>query len=217
MASAQDPCLLFDLDGTLVDSEGLCYQAFLDLLPDLVDTADGLVRRYRGTQLSNILADFETKLSRTLGEDFEPRYRERVAELFTTSLKPTPGTTEALRALSHPRCIASAGPQKKIRHALSVTGLDRFFKDEHLFSCYDIQKWKPEPDLYLQAAKAMGYEPDQCIVIEDSEPGVQAGLAAKMRVLLYDHEQSYRGLEPTVRFTEMAELPEVLAHINGRG
>lgn len=213
MPPSRDLCLLFDLDGTLVDSEALGYQGFLDLLPELDDTADNLVRQYRGMKMAHILADFEARLGRPMDEGFEPRYRKRVAELFESSLNPMPGTAEALEALPYTRGIASAGPQKKIRHALSVTGLDRFFKGEHLFSCYDIMKWKPEPDLYLHAARTMGYRPDQCIVIEDSTPGVQAGLNANMRVLLYEPESPYTGAEPTHRFRHMSELPDLIRNI----
>jgi len=204
---------MFDLDGTLVDSEGLGYQGFLDLLPELNDTADNLVRQYRGRKMDHILAEFEKRLGRALDEDFEPRYRARVAELFEARLEPMPGTAEALASLPYPRCIASAGPQNKIRHALEVTGLARFFDEAHLFSCYDVQKWKPEPDLYLHAAETMGYTPGQCLVIEDSEPGVMAGLAAKIRVLLYDPQSHYSGPEPTHRFTHMSELPGLICDL----
>jgi hypothetical protein len=54
-------CVIFDLDGTLVDSEGLCNQAFLDLLPQLNDTVECMVKRYRGRRLAWILADIETR------------------------------------------------------------------------------------------------------------------------------------------------------------
>ena len=50
-------CLIFDLDGTLVDSESLCNQAFLDLVPEIHDDLDELLRRYRGTRFATILAD----------------------------------------------------------------------------------------------------------------------------------------------------------------
>jgi beta-phosphoglucomutase-like phosphatase (HAD superfamily) len=49
-------CVIFDLDGTLVDSEGLCNQDFLDLLPQLSDTAESLIQRYRGKKLAQIVA-----------------------------------------------------------------------------------------------------------------------------------------------------------------
>ncbi|MDD2725122.1 MAG: HAD hydrolase-like protein, partial [Methylovulum sp.] len=54
-------CIIFDLDGTLVDSEGLCNQAFLDLLPQLNDTVESLIQRYRGKKLASILVDIESR------------------------------------------------------------------------------------------------------------------------------------------------------------
>lgn len=55
-------CVIFDLDGTLVDSEGLCNQAFLDLLPQLNESVESLTLRYRGKKLAPILADLESRL-----------------------------------------------------------------------------------------------------------------------------------------------------------
>ncbi|MGB0389738.1 MAG: HAD hydrolase-like protein, partial [Ardenticatenaceae bacterium] len=55
-------CVIFDLDGTLVDSERLCNQAFIDLLPELTDDVGTLVRRYRGSKLAKILADIEKRV-----------------------------------------------------------------------------------------------------------------------------------------------------------
>ena len=104
-------CLIFDLDGTLVDSEGLCNQAFLDLLPDLHGTADSLMRRHRGLKLSDIMVDIEQRLARTLPEGFEDRYRQRVTELFEQHLQPVAGVREMLDATTRKRCIASSGPR----------------------------------------------------------------------------------------------------------
>jgi beta-phosphoglucomutase-like phosphatase (HAD superfamily) len=59
-------CVIFDLDGTLVDSEGLCNQAFLDLLPQLSDAVESLIQRYRGKKLAPILADLEGRLCQFL-------------------------------------------------------------------------------------------------------------------------------------------------------
>jgi beta-phosphoglucomutase-like phosphatase (HAD superfamily) len=76
-------CVIFDLDGTLVDSEGLCNQAFLDLLPQLNDSVDSLTRRYRGQKFAKILADLEGRLCGSLPHSFEQHYRQRIAELFS--------------------------------------------------------------------------------------------------------------------------------------
>ena len=70
-------CVIFDLDGTLVDSEGLCNQAFLDLLPELDCSLQSMVARYRGQKLAPILTDIEQRISRKLPADFEQNYRAR--------------------------------------------------------------------------------------------------------------------------------------------
>lgn len=136
-------CVIFDLDGTLVDSEGLCNQAFLDLLPQLNETVASLTQRYRGKKLAQILADLERRLCQELPDAFEQQYRQRVAELFSHELKPIPGVPEMLEGMNFPKCIASSGPPLKIRQALQVSGLAPYFGD-NLFSSYEIGSWKPE-------------------------------------------------------------------------
>lgn len=98
--------IIFDLDGTLVDSETLCNQAFLDLLPALSDTVEVLVDRYRGAKLAVTMRDLEDRLGNALPDNFEKMYRRRVAELFAADLKPVPGAADMLAALEHPFCIA---------------------------------------------------------------------------------------------------------------
>jgi len=56
---------------------------------------------------------------------------------------------------------------------LEITGLLPFF-ESNIFSCYAIQKWKPEPDIFLWAAETMGFKPNECLVIEDSISGIRA-------------------------------------------
>ncbi|MEI8574050.1 HAD family hydrolase [Methylomonas sp. LW13] len=204
-------CVIFDLDGTLVDSEGLGNQAFLDLLPQLHDSLEALIERYRGQKLSSIMIDLENRLGLTLQDSFEQRYRQRVAELFARDLQPMPGVLEMLATLNAPKCIASSGPLAKIRQALEVSGLAVYFGD-NLFSSYQIGSWKPDPGLFQYAARAMGFVPGQCVVIEDSEVGVMAALAAGMTPLYYvptSLTTSYR-TEGHVVFDDMAKLPQLL-------
>lgn len=204
-------CVIFDLDGTLVDSEGLCNQAFLDLLPQLHDSLQTLTERYRGQKLSSILIDLESRLGLNLPESFAQRYRQRVAELFACDLKPMPGVLEMLAALSAPKCIASSGPLPKIRQALEVSGLAAYFGD-HLFSSYEIGSWKPDPGIFQCAAREMGFMPSQCAVIEDSEVGVEAAISAGMTPLYYLQTgvaTSYQTAGNVV-FDDMSQLPQLL-------
>ncbi len=202
-------CVIFDLDGTLVDSETLCNQAFIDLLPELDVAVETLVARYRGKKLALILADLESRLSRPLTSDFEIRYRARVAELFARSLRPTSGSQEMLSVIPHPFCLASSGPLTKIKQALQVSGLEPFF-GSRVFSSYEINSWKPEPGLFLHAAVEMGFTAERCVVVEDSQVGLEAAAAAGMRALHYAPQGGEQTSRQFQSFSNMALLPALL-------
>lgn len=202
-------CIIFDMDGTLVDSEGLSARAFLELLPELPYDEAEMAGRYRGKKLAVIMAALEQEIGRELPEDFEPRYREIVARLFDSELQPIPGAAEMLRGLELPFCVASNGPLFKMRQALGVTGLAGLFEDR-MFSAYDVGVWKPEPGLFLHAAAAMGAAPGDCLVVEDTWLGVEAGLAAGMRACkLHDDAPAIQPQVP--RIESLADLPPLLA------
>ncbi|MBD2339926.1 HAD-IA family hydrolase [Calothrix sp. FACHB-156] len=181
-------CVIFDLDGTLVDSERLCNQAFIDLLPFINESIESLICRYRGRKLALILADIEIRYSVKLPINFERAYRQKVNELFEFYLQPVTGVPEMLKTLEYPVCIASSAPIAKIRKALNVTNLSHYFGDS-LFSSYDIGSWKPEPGLFLHAANKMGFTPESCVVIEDSDVGIQAAHSARIYALKYSTEE----------------------------
>lgn len=207
-------CVIFDLDGTLVDSEGLCNQAFLDLLPQLNETVESLTQRYRGKKLAPILADLEGRLCQKLPDAFELHYRQHVAELFSRELKPMPGVLEMLETTNFPKCIASSGPPLKIRQTLQVSGLAPYF-DDNIFSSYEVGSWKPEPGLFQYAANAMGFMPSQCVVVEDSEVGIEAAAAAGMKAFRYvQHgETSSYQIGDEVPFDNMLQLPRLLTQL----
>ncbi len=203
------PCILFDLDGTLVDSETLGSRALLELLPQLDASASELLVRYRGMKMAAILADLEHRLGEPLPRDFEPVYRAHVATLFDRSLTAMPGAAPMLAALPFPRCVASSGPRAKIEHALQVTGLRPHIGDR-IFSAYEVGSWKPDPGLFLHAAAAMGFTPAQCIVVEDSEVGLAAAEAAGMRAIHFvgDAHTRTTGRHPAV--THHADLIDAI-------
>lgn len=205
-------CVIFDLDGTLVDSETPCNQAFADLLPDLADPVERLVQRYRGMELAAILADLERRLGRRLPDAFESDYRARVSELFARSLKPMPGVIEMLERLDCPKCVASSGPPAKIAQALEVSGLAAHFGGR-CFSSYDIGSWKPDPGLFLHAARELGYPPNRCAVVEDSLPGIQAANAAGMHAFHFVPQGSTGFSETATVFHDMPRLVDLLATI----
>jgi HAD superfamily hydrolase (TIGR01509 family) len=205
-------CLIFDLDGTLVDSEPLCSQAFLDLLPDLSDTTAGLMARYRGHRLADVFADISLRLGRTLPDTFEQAYRERVATLYDTHLVAMPGVIDMLMNLSNPRCVASNGPPSKIAHGLRAAGLEQFFIG-NVFSSYEVGRWKPDPHLFLYAAERMGFTPAQCIVVEDSDAGLAAARAAGMYAIRYCPTGEPKSDDSITMLTHFQDLNDAIENI----
>jgi len=123
-------------------------------------------------------------MNESLPENFEAIYRKRTFEEFEKSLQPIPGIHDLLSQLNIPFCVASNAPRNKVEFNLKLTNLFPFFENK-IFSAYDMKKWKPDPTLFLTAAKTMGFAPADCLVVEDSPSGVKAAVAAGMKVLGY--------------------------------
>jgi beta-phosphoglucomutase-like phosphatase (HAD superfamily) len=101
---------------------------------------------------------------------------------------------------------------KKIQQALEVSGLASYFADR-TYSSYEIGSWKPEPTLFLHAAERMGFLPRQCVVVEDSDVGVEAALAAGMRVLFYAPNGAVPDQRADRIVRHMSEIPRLLHEV----
>ncbi|HNH23717.1 MAG TPA: HAD family hydrolase, partial [Accumulibacter sp.] len=208
--------LIFDCDGVLVDSEPIARRVLAELLeetgfpaPDETHAAN-----HTGISLPTVLSMIENAADRPLPPGFADRLRQRSQEAFALGLRAVAGVAETLTRLCEPRCVASSGSPQKIRRNLALTGLLEYF-DPHLFSGEMVARGKPAPDLFLFAAERMGFRPADCVVIEDSIPGVRAGRAAGMRVLgfvggghcLPDSADSLRSAGAQDVIERMADLP----------
>jgi HAD superfamily hydrolase (TIGR01509 family) len=153
----------------------------------------------------------ETRLGRPTPSDFEAQVRKRMAEVFVRDLRAVAGVEHALARIPIAKCVASSGPQAKTVLSLKITGLLEHFQDR-IFSSYDINSWKPAPDLFLHAAKCLGIPPEFAVVVEDSILGVRAGISAGMRV--FGFAAGKRGTELAAEgarvFDRMEALPELL-------
>ncbi len=204
--------VVFDCDGTLVDSELLCNLALQHQLAEIgvACNAQELLAKYRGGKLATIMASLETDFSISLPPSFEKEYRAKVNTLFDEQLRPNAGVKEVLESLSMPFCIASSAPRDKIRRALSVTGLSEHF-GSNIFSSYEVGSWKPEPEIFLHAAREMGFMPKDCCVVEDSVLGLVAANNAKMKAVYYAPEVQEHNQYGAVQIKHMSELIKIVA------
>ncbi len=185
--------MIFDCDGVLVDSEPLACASFSRAIK-----AEGLdwsieetMRRVMGLSLRTSLDICEAELGRKLPADFLEKMQAVTYQTFRDApLQAVPGVKDAVTALQAAgldTCVASSGAPEKMRFTLGLTGLWDLF-DGRIFSASQVSRGKPFPDLFLHAAIRMNVQPFDCIVVEDSVPGVQAARAAGMKALAYAGE-----------------------------
>ncbi|MEO5581537.1 MAG: HAD family hydrolase [Saprospiraceae bacterium] len=181
--------VIFDCDGVLVDTEKLANKIFIEELSKFgfALTEEEAWDNFPGSRFATCVTYVEDINGKKLPPEFSERYKTRSAEVFASEVKPIPGVEEVLAQLKLPKAVASNGPKHTIKSNLITSGLIQYFEDDHLFSAYQIQKWKPEPDLHLNVSKLLGIAPSKCVVIEDSVPGAQAAIAAGMNVIGFLH------------------------------
>jgi HAD superfamily hydrolase (TIGR01509 family) len=174
---------IFDCDGTLVDSEPLARAAWeRSLAPHgyEIDDAEyaGLIGRpYAGTH-----AFFAERIPDLAPADvFWDGYSAQLFELIDTELVPFDDALETVHDLAARGvavAVASSSPRARLDRTLARAGLADAFAVS--VAGDEIEHGKPAPDMFLVAAERLGVPPDRCAAIEDSGPGVAAGLAAGM-------------------------------------
>lgn len=205
--------VIFDCDGVVVDSELIanrllqCALEELGLEYTLWETIDA----FMGRSTSECIREIEARIDGSVPETFWPELQQRTWDAFDRQLTAVPGITGVLETLTEDYCLASSGSRDKIHRTLTITGLLPWFEGR-IFSAVDVARGKPHPDLFLHAAAHRGHNPEDCRVIEDSEPGVLAGLAAGMQVFGFCRTTPTEKLAKAgvVTFTDMRELPGLL-------
>ncbi len=204
--------VIFDCDGVLVDSEAISNPLLRAALSEygLHMTLDEVIQTYVGRSMPAVVSISEELLGRKLPEDFLDVLQEKTFAAFEHNLKAVPGVEGLIRSLIDQDikiCVASSGSFEKMAVTLGITGLKKYFKGR-IFSTVQVERGKPYPDLYLYAADQMGVEPANCLVIEDSVPGVQGAVAAGMEVIAYSSRGNCDRLKKAggLVFDEMSEI-----------
>ncbi|HTN22339.1 MAG TPA: HAD family hydrolase, partial [Solirubrobacteraceae bacterium] len=208
--------VIFDCDGVLVDTERISNTVLAGLLTDagLPTTFEQCMDIYRGRSLASVMELAVERHGGPLPDDIPARYYAAVEAIFARELEAVPGVVAALDKIALPSCVASSGPHHKMAVTLRTTGLwERF--EGRIFSATEVPRGKPAPDLFLHAARQMGFDPAATAVVEDSVPGVEAARAAGMRALAFarndDAEAALLAAAGGETFHDMAELPDLLA------
>ena len=128
----------------------------------------------------------------TLPASFEDDYKNALVSEFEKALTPTNGINKVLSNLAVPICIATSSSPTRTEKALNIVKFSPYFSNA-IFTSSEVKRGKPAPDLFLYAAKKMGVKPERCLVIEDSNAGVTAAIAANMQVLHYSGGQHMQG------------------------
>lgn len=187
--------VLWDLDGTLIDSAGHHWVAWRDTL-----AAEGRAVEPRdfahsfGKRNDEILRElFGTALApdwiERVSEAKEQAYRLRLAD---HGLEPLPGAFEWLRRLHEAgwkQALATSAPRPNIDAAFRALGLERFL--DAVVSADEVGRGKPDPAVFLEAARRLGLGPARCVVVEDAPAGLEAARRAGMAsigVLSSHHE-----------------------------
>lgn len=206
--------VVFDMDGTLTDSEGLTWQAIAALLTDHgVDPADDDETRYHGLTWARIAATLNRDFPDLAGAASAADLQARFHVSFVNEPPPLiPGAREAvLAAAGHHRvAIASSSNRESVEHLVDRLGLHHAIPVR--VCAEDCRHSKPHPECYLLAAARLGCDPARSVVFEDSLAGLRAGRAAGARTVAITHGKTAAGHEQVrpladLCVTDYTELP----------
>ena len=185
MASA----VIFDMDGVLLDSEPLHYEAVRQILAEQdVEFPLEDYHRYLGTTLPSTWDDLCARSPISMRfEEFESRYNQDVLVQYQAGAPLIRGARELVEQLSEagvPIAVASSSHRMWVEAALSGAGLREFFAEASQTTCGDeVSTGKPSPEIYRTAAAKLGLDPIDCIAIEDAPAGVESARSAGMCVV----------------------------------
>lgn len=204
--------VIFDCDGTLVDSERLAAGLLRDILQEhqVTLSVDEVLARFRGVQFALCMEGLCRDYPWLPNLEIVNSFRARTLPLLQAELEEMPGAVDFVRNLALPKCVASNGPRSKIETCLSTVGLLDVFHGL-IVSAYEVDAWKPSPILIEHAADLLGLTPQECLLVEDSIPGVMAGLGAGAQVAGYGDTdfsdfEHHVNFHPVKNFGELQEL-----------
>lgn len=213
--------VIFDMDGVIVDTNPyhkISLKQFCEKYGYRLNEEDLISKIYGRTNnewIRNIFGSLPKERILELGEEKEAMFRA----IYKDVIKPVSGLDAFLKALeerSIPKAIGTSAPRSNVDFVLEHTHLKKYFTT--ILDQSDVEHGKPDPEIYLKVADRLGFQPQQCIVFEDSLSGVESAQRAGAKVVgvatTHSHEElahtdlvisDFEGLEPLELYRRVFE------------
>lgn len=182
--------IIFDLDGTLVDSEGLHFEAHHQALENfgIKITKDDYIQNGVSGGQRSFYEVMQMKYGKTVDVDEVRKLKKEIYGRLIEEIRMFDGVSEKLEELSkaYRLAIASTAHMEFIQKTLKHTGAEECF--ETLSSAKDLQFGKPYPDVYFDSLKKLNLDARECVAVEDSHNGVEAAKNAGIKCIAIPNE-----------------------------
>lgn len=217
--------IIWDFDGVISDTEKLWIEnrkillnKYYNLNWSFEDT-----NKYLGGMSDATKNDVLNGLNINVDSNFWKEAIELDIEKINKGLSLVDGVENIFKNKNFDQCIATGGVWAKTQLKIKAVNIAKYFRDDHIFTADMVENGKPEPDLFLLAAQKMGYEPKDCIIIEDSIAGMTAAQRAEMSVIAFlgcdmNNNEKYikkvRGLGIKDIFFKMSDVEKFLVNFS---
>jgi len=176
--------IIFDFDGVIADSEILVARAFSNYLKNLnITFSEQEFSNYAGNKTYQVIDELSEKFKIKDTKKFFDDIMYIAKDIYSTDLKPVNGAKIFLENNTKNFFIGSNSVKDKILLGLKKIQLEKFFSEDKIFAADLVKNPKPHPDIYLKAINTHDLNKDETIIIEDSEVGIRAGVAAGIKVI----------------------------------
>lgn len=179
--------IIWDFDGVIADTEKLWVASRMELLNLYYnlnwdfDTTNKHIGGRSDKDKKQVFDNLGIKTDQSFWDEAMKLDMQKMAQGFAL----TPDIEDIFKIKDFEQCIATGGTLKKTEMKIKTVGIQNYFPLEKVFTSDLVTKGKPEPDLFLLAAHTMGYEPENCVVVEDSLAGLTAAKKAKMNMIAF--------------------------------